>query len=61
MKKYLLKLIDNDIKYQKRCLLIAESTLLRFPDNQYWQRRKISLENKINAAFEYRKKVMNLK
>jgi uncharacterized protein (UPF0303 family) len=60
MKKYILKLIDADIAEQKKFLASTEGVLTRFPDNQYWARRKKAQEKKISFAVKYREKILNL-
>jgi hypothetical protein len=60
MKKYILKLIDEDIAEQKKFLASAEGVLTRFPNNQYWARRKKAQEKKIYFAVKYREKILNL-
>lgn len=60
MKKYILKLIDEDIAEQKKFLAFAEETLSRFPNDQYWERRKKAQEKKISFAVKYREKILNL-
>jgi hypothetical protein len=60
MKKYILKLIDEDIAEQKKFLASAEEILTRFPNDQYWERRKKAQEKKISFAVKYREKILNL-
>lgn len=60
MKKYILKLIDEDIAEQKKFLASAEEILTRFPNEQYWERRKKAHEKKIYFAVKYREKILNL-
>jgi hypothetical protein len=60
MKKYILKLIDEDIAEQKKILASAEEILTRFPNDQYWERRKKAQEKKISFAVKYREKILNL-
>ena len=60
MKKYILKLIDEDIAEQKKFLASAEEILTRFPNDQYWERIKKAQEKKISFAVKYREKILNL-
>lgn len=40
MKKYILRLIDNEIAEQKKFLQSAEQILMSHPNDAYWLRRK---------------------
>ena len=59
MKKYILNLIDADINKQQECLLSAKNYLEENPNDDYWLRRKQSLDNKIKAAINYREKFLS--
>lgn len=59
MKKYILRLIDNDIAEQKKFLQSAEQILMSHPNDAYWLRRKNAQEKKISFAVKYRDKILN--
>jgi hypothetical protein len=53
-------LIDKDIAEQKRLLVYTEEVLTRFPNDQYWERKKKTQGRKIALAVKYRDKILNL-
>mgnify|MGYP003404936637 CR=1 FL=1 len=61
MKKYILKLIDQDIAKQKLILESAEQIILQsLTQEYYWELRKKAQMKKISLALKYRDKILNL-
>jgi len=62
MKKYLLKLIDEDIKIIKIRINSYANTILddRFKDDQYFNRKLESEKNKLKNVFKYKERVNKL-
>ena len=59
-KKFLLKLIDEDIQQQKKFLKAADDKLyIGFHVDDYWYRRKKAQEKKISFAEQCREKILN--
>lgn len=61
MKKYLLKLIDQDIAEQKLLLESVEQIILQSTTHEYyWELQKKAHLKKILLALKYRDKILNL-
>lgn len=58
MKKYILKLIDENINKERLYLKTTEKILKDRPSDEFWLRKKQSQENKIKMAINHREKFL---
>ena len=58
MKKYILKLIDENINKERLYLKTTEKILKDRHSDEFWLRKKQSQENKIKMAINHREKFL---